>query len=161
MSDKRTTSWPRRLLALFHKSAPEIDEEEVQRAATAPPPTLVEWSGHLLSGLLLFGLMGYVLWTAAQPVAPVTFDHRVRMEELREQSGGWILPVELQNQGGMGVLNLTIVAELRDDAGETVDEADIALPLLGAEEWATVELAFEEDPRLHTLYFNLASYSLP
>ncbi len=162
MSDKQQTSWLRRLLTPFQKSTQEaMTEEGEPKVVEALPPTLVEWSGYLLSALLLSSLMGYVLWGAFQEPAPIAFDYQVGSEQLREHGGGWVLPIDIHNQGGEGILDLTITAELLDDEGEVIDEAEISLPLLGPDETASVEVGFDEDPRLHTLNFNVGSYTLP
>jgi uncharacterized protein (TIGR02588 family) len=125
-----------------------------------PPPTIVEWSGHLLSILLLLTLVGYVGWMAFQPSTPIAFDYRVLKEEISERGGSWVLPVEVHNQGSSGILDILITAELKDGE-EVVDQADISLPLLGPDESVRVELWFDEDPRRYTLSFNVGSYALP
>lgn len=126
-----------------------------------PPPTIVEWGVRLASVSLLALLIGIVIWEALQPPRPAEFAFDVQESQLRQDGGEWVLPVQMQNIGTEGVVDLTLTGELVDAQGTVVTEASAVFPLVGGGEQLTFALWFDEDPREYELRFNIDSYTHP
>lgn len=148
-------------LNLQQEAADAVEELHEAIEPEPPPPTLVEWGARGLSILLLLLLVGYVFSEALRPPTPTAFDYQVQASAIRQQGEEWVVPVTLRHRGSRSLLDLALTAQLTDGAGEVVEEIEVALPLLGAGESVALELWFSEDPRAHSLRFDVQGYRLP
>lgn len=148
-------------LHLQQQAADAVEELHELVEPEPTPPTLVEWAARVVSLLLLLLLVGFVLTEALRPPTPISFDYHVQTSAIHQQGEAWVVPVTLRNQGSRSAQELSFLAQLTNTAGEPVEEIEVSLPLLGAGEAVGLELWFSEDPRSHTLIFDVQSYRLP
>lgn len=126
-----------------------------------PPPTLIEWGVRLISGLLLLGLIGYVVWMAFQPSISPQFELEIDRGHIENRNGSWVVPVSVLNIGSVTAVELELTLELVDDEGNVVEAETLVFPLVGGQERVSGDYWFSEDPTPFELRFNVGGYRKP
>lgn len=100
------------------------------------PPTILGWIARLVSVGMLATLIGVIVWQIAEPDQPTTFDIVVKAEDIREQDGQFIIPVEVTNEGTQTARDVSL--DLTPRGGKTVN---VKMPLIGHNETIVYEIA--------------------
>lgn len=126
-----------------------------------PPPTIVEWGARVIGGLFLLGLIAFTVNFALETPQPVSIAFEEKMDEVEIRDGNWLLPIIIRNESNRSLLDLSLTVELRDGAGEVLDEAPVQISLLGHGQALTVHIWFAADPRSNEIHYNVDGYKLP
>ena len=124
-----------------------------------PAPTLLSWTVRGISLAFIVSIIGYFIWSAAQPDVHPTFTFEVEQEKIEQRGTGWAMPVNITNTGLMSVHALEAVATLTGVGGK--QEENVNIVLLGPNESVTATFWFDQNPRDKGVEFSVGSYLLP
>jgi uncharacterized protein (TIGR02588 family) len=115
---------------------------------------VVSW----LSGLLLLGAAGYLVWEGTRPHVPPEF--AAKLGEVRESGERFYLPLVIRNTGSESVQGLAVSLELRD-AERVVERATTTVDWLPEGSSRRVVLILDEDPRAFRPVVGFEGYQVP
>lgn len=98
---------------------------------TKRPPTVLGWIVRVVSLTILAVLVGVIVLQIAKPAEPPTFSAEVAVEDVRQDDGQWLIPVDITNEG----TKTARVVTLEIDAGGQASEVE--LDMIGEAETAT------------------------
>lgn len=120
---------------------------------------LSEWIVAVVSGLLVLGMLGYLLAEGfRRPDGPAVVT--VRPDSVVPVPDGYLLMITLQNDGGDTAADVIVRGELRE-GGEIVEESEATVDFVpvGAERGAA--LHFERDPAGRDLSVRIRGFVPP
>ena len=107
---------------------------------------LAEWITLSASILIVALVAAYLIYDSTRPQPPaVPIEVRVQTREAREQSGRYIVPVEIRNHGDRTVNALKIQVTQITPAGQTT-ETDFTIDYLGERASETAYLYVDHPP---------------
>jgi uncharacterized protein (TIGR02588 family) len=115
---------------------------------------VVSW----LAGLLLLGVVGYLVWEGTRTGVPAAFEARI--EPVRESEDLYYLPLTVTNTGGESVQGLGVSLELFD--GDTIVERSSAtIDWLPEGSSRQVVVILDRDPRRYRPVVGFEGYQVP
>ena len=121
------------------------------------PAKPAEWVTFGVAACVVLAVVGLILVQVPgdqQPPAPV-----VRVGEAVERAGGFVVPVDVTNDGDETAQNVQVTATLTVDDGEAT--SDQVIDFLAGGEEERLEFVFEDDPADGELEVVVGGYSLP
>lgn len=142
-------------------NASDLTYPERSEVAQDPPPTAVEWGARVFSVLVVVGLIAYVLVSGMQSATPPDFELQVKTADIEPRGAAWVIPGTVRNVGDVSVADLVVTLVVQGPNGETVEEVDLSVPLLGHGAQKSGEFWIGSDPATHKLELEVASYNVP
>ncbi len=122
------------------------------------PPSPLEWGARLVSVGVVLALIAFLTFQALQGSTPVDIQVAPQFERVQAVGGAYQLPVDVTNVSTESAIELQLTVVLTDDAGETVDERDLTIALIGPGEQITVVAVFAQDPRRYRVEVETRSF---
>lgn len=107
------------------------EDSKPVRKAGKHDPTWLGWAARLISLALLCALVIVIAMQIARPPSPPRFVAEVAVEDIREDDGRWMIPVEIRNEGTRTAQAVSLEI---DAGGET---SEISIPMIGEAETVT------------------------
>lgn len=114
-----------------------------------------------VSGTLVLALAAYLVWRVFTPVPPATLTAAVAEAEVRSTAGGWVVPVDVRNDGGAAAKEVIVEAEAQRSGGAARLVATSTVDYLAGGEEQRVYAVFAEDPRAERLVARVRSWQEP
>ncbi|NNC47023.1 MAG: hypothetical protein HKO13_01140 [Sphingomonas sp.] len=127
----------------------ECDSEKVEDV----PPTALGWVARIVSIALLLILVGSIVLQIVQPERDIEFDVSVVAEDIREQNGRYLIPVDITNKSTKAAREVTL--EL--DTGTETTEVD--LTMIGQQE--TITFVISAPQPVTSVDHAIVSYEAP
>lgn len=126
---------------------------EEAKAEEKHPPTILGWIARVVRLALLALLVGVVGWKMVSEKKEIAFTSEVVTDEIRQQDGGWLVPVEITNEGSH-------TAHLvRLDVTVAGTEETVEIPMIGASE--TVRYVIRTEAPATSASHEVVSYEAP
>lgn len=107
---------------------------------------LAEWVTLLISGVLVFGLAGFLLVQALRPHPKyVPVRATPRFEHVQKQGRQFFLPIEVENRGRRTIREVNIEVKWMEQGKP--QSRDVPIDYLGEQSSQTAIVIFEADPR--------------
>lgn len=127
----------------------ECDSDKIEDV----PPTKLGWVARIVSVALLLVLVGSIVLQIVQPMRDIEFDVTVVEEDIREQNGRYLIPVDITNKSTKTAREVTL--EL--DTGTETTEID--LTMIGQQE--TITFVISASQPVTSVEHAIISYEAP
>ncbi|MBD1998534.1 TIGR02588 family protein [Leptolyngbya sp. FACHB-541] len=137
------------------------DQQPSEASPQKRPRSLAEQTTFGIAGLILAMIVGLVLyiWFDEQKQQPPDITVS-RQGAVREASGQFYVPFEIENVGGGTAESVQVIAELRID-GEVEESGEQQIDFLSGGETEEGAFVFSRNPEEGELVLRVASYKLP
>jgi uncharacterized protein (TIGR02588 family) len=129
-----------------------------------PPGTArsaAEWTTLAISAAVLVGIVGLILWLAYRTDdLPPTITVEANLEQIREESSGYYVPITIRNDGDATVQDAIISGELDTGSGQP-ESAEVTISFLASHEEVSATLVFRSDPTTGDFSAAVTSYKEP
>lgn len=109
--------------------------------------------------LLVLGTSGYLLYSGLT-AGDRTPDIRIVQRAVKPQGDGFVVEVDVRNEGGRTAASLTVEGELKLPGGEK-ETSDLSLDYVPSHSHRRAGLFFEHDPRKYPLTLRPKGYQEP
>lgn len=126
--------------------------------ATRGRRRLAEWVTFGVSLALVLALAAHLAWRLREPVTE-RVDARVapRFDDISQQAGRYLLPLEIANPGGRTIRDLQVRIDYRGERGER-RTMDVLVDYVGQGAEQVVYTYFRDDPRTLSIHAEAISY---
>ena len=120
-----------------------------------------EWTTLGISLTIVLSILGLITYLyVSGSDEPPNIAAEAKFEELRRETSGYYLPVEVINEGDRTAEDVRVEAELDTGNGQP-ETAEIAVTFLAGGEHATGTFIFNQDPSEGDLTVQAISYTIP
>lgn len=127
----------------------ECDPDEQQQVQ----PTMLGWIARMVSLALLLLLAGTIVYQIIQPHKDIAFNVSVKSDEIREQGGAYLIPIDVTNVGTDTARDVKLSLETGSET------TDIEMKMIGQKE--TITFVVSSPDRVTSVSHEIISYEAP
>jgi uncharacterized protein (TIGR02588 family) len=140
------------------KARAEADRDQA-RGKKAPGTSTVEWVVAAISGLIVAGAIGFMLYDAvATPSSPPAIE--LRVDTTLVVPGGYLVQFTARNTGTTTAASVQVEGRLVQDTTE-LEKSQTTLDFVPTQSRRRAGLYFSRDPRGYRLELRPVGYTLP
>lgn len=118
-----------------------------------------EWAVAAVSAVVVLGAIGLMLYEALAG-ASTPPDMEVRVDEVTQITGGYLVQLQVRNVGQSTAAEVTVEGELKNGE-QTVETSETTIDYVPAEATRSGGLFFTENPAMYTLEVRALGYDEP
>jgi uncharacterized protein (TIGR02588 family) len=141
---------------------PSAQKQAMKQAEKRTTTPLAEWIIGIVGLLLVLGVVGFLLAQAQQPATPP--DLVVEAEPVIAQTGGYLVPIRVTNEGGRTASTVLIEGSLTTSDDPTippVETSETTFDFIPAQSSREGGLFFAEDPAQYQLELQVKGFIEP